>query len=60
MSGNGLKATVGRQNVARRYVPGPDSCSATKTSSLDHLVGAQLKGRGYVETQRLRSIQIEG
>jgi hypothetical protein len=28
--------------------------------SLDHLVGAQLKGRGYVETQRLRDIQIEG
>jgi hypothetical protein len=40
-------------------LPGTDICSAAHYSLFDHLVGAEQDRSRYVETQRLRGLEID-
>jgi len=42
-----------------RFRPKADSCSATKGSLFDHLVGALLELQRYVEAERLGRLEID-
>ena len=41
-----------------RFVPGRDSCTATRARLFDHLVGASKQGWRHGDTERLRGLQV--
>jgi len=42
-----------------RFVPGRDSCTATRARLFDHLVGASKQGRRDFDPQRLGGFQVD-
>jgi hypothetical protein len=52
-------ATGERTSRIGSFVPGTDICSAANYSLFDHLVGAEQDRSRYVETQRLRGLEID-
>src|SRR6266566_7543051 len=53
------KADIRPRNYHVRYGPKPDSCSATKISLFDHLVGGLLQTQRHVEAQRLGGLEVD-
>jgi hypothetical protein len=55
----GSKADVTLVNFDVRFGPEPDSCTATKRSSFDQLVGELPQLHWYIEAQRFRRLQVD-
>ena len=70
MSALGQKQTWAMQNVMSALPPKADTCGATRDvrfvpiadtvpTLLDYLIGALLEGQGHIETERLRSLEVD-
>jgi hypothetical protein len=51
-------ADIVRLHAQVRFVPGRDSCTATRARLFDHLVGASKQGWRHGDTERLRGLQV--